>query len=99
MKTDDLPNTSWISKGMLLLVDKLLPWTLLIFLSSTIGRGLGSASLSFQFSSILALGSLRLVQAGTQACDDAYFVNARMLLVNLDQMEGIQSIRTDKDVC
>ena len=33
---------------------------------------------------------MRLVQAGTQACDDAYFVNSRMLLVNLDQMEGIQ---------
>ena len=94
-QTGDLSNTSWISEGMLLKVDKLLPSTLLIFLSSSIGRGLISVSLSFQFSSILALRSLRLVQAGTEACHDAYFVNASMLLVNLDQMEDIQSIRPD----
>ena len=73
-------------------VDKLLGLTLLIFLSSILVKGTRSLS----FGSTLALGSLSSqVPTATHSCDDAYFVNARMLLVNLDRMEGIQAISID----
>ena len=93
-------------EGMLLIVDKLFWSTLLIFFSSTVGRDLSSVCLSLQFSSILALGSVRLAQAvvwvenknGNQGCDHAYWVNYRMLVVDLDKMEGIHSITSDKEV-
>ena len=44
-------------------------------------------------SSTPALGTLISSEPETtQGCDDAYFVNARMLMVNLDQMKGIQRV-------
>ena len=47
-------------------------------------------------SSTPALGTLISSEPETTlGCDDAYFVNARMLLVNLDRMEGIQAISID----
>ena len=72
-------------------VDKLLGLSLLIFLSSILVKGTRSLS----FGSNLALGSLISQVPTTHGCDDAYFVNARMLLVNLDRMEGIQAISID----